>query len=521
MSWLLATTVALADVRRWAVVVGNNEGFVSSDPLYFAELDARKVELLLTSQGGVASGDMRVLLGRGRNDVVQALVALSEPIARARAAGEQTALFFYYSGHADGQQLQLGRGGLAWTDLERLLDDSGADVRVAFVDACQSGQLTRTKGGTLGPSFVFDVSERLDAAGSVFITSSTGDEASQESNTIGGSYFTHFLASALAGAADDNRDGLVTVAETYRYVYHQTVYQTASTRGGTQHPTYEWKLSGTGDVVLTFLDRGGGQLVFPASNPGTFAVFDTDRKLFVAEIEITDTDRRLTVPPGHYLVQQRYPTWLAVAKVSVAGRRATTLQSAQFSRFEYENDLAKGAVEKVVARARLPKLSARLGAGGRSFADPTVATGYFPATPAAGAELRLDWRSGQWVSADVFGGSDRADLAVEGLDWPVPVQVSMVTGGAGLGWATPPAAWRAGAGFHLDVVWIARDFPDAELERQELVTVAPGLLLFAGWYPGRFELEVQLRGSHLPYQLDDREKGLGMNSGLLLTGWRF
>lgn len=519
--WLLALQLALADVRRWAVVVGNNEGFPSAEPLYFAELDAKKVELLLTSQGGVARGDLRVLLGRGRNDVVQTLIALQEPIARARAAGEQTALFFYYSGHADAEQLQLGRTGLAWKELERLLDDSGADVRVAFVDACQSGALTRTKGGTLGPGFVFDVSERLDAAGSVFITSSTDDESSQESNAIGGSYFTHFLASALAGAADDDRDGRVTLAETYRYVYHQTVYETASTRGGTQHPTYEWKLSGTGDVVLTWLDRGGGQLVFPATNPGTFAVFDTDRKLFVAEINVSDADRRLTLPPGHYLVQQRFPTWLAVAKVAIAGRQSFTLQPAQFSRFEYENDLAKGSVDRVVARARLPRLSARLGAGARSFADAEVATAYFPATPAAGAELRLDWRTGQWVSVDLFGGSDRGELVVDGLDWTVPARISMVTGGAGMGWATRPAPWRAGAGLHLDVVWIARDFPDLGLERQELVTVAPGLLLFGGWYPGRFELEAQLRGSHLPYQLDDRERGMGLNSFLLLTGYRF
>lgn len=521
MSWLLLLPLALADVRRWAVVVGNNEGAADAGPLYFAELDARKMELILTAQGGVAAGDLKVLLGRDRNDLTQALIAVREPIAAARARGEQTAFVFYYSGHADGDALQLGRTDLGWAELERLLEATGADVRVAFVDACRSGSLTRTKGGTLAPSFVFDVSERLDAAGSVIITSSTDDEASQESDAIGGSYFTHFLASALVGAADDDGDGRVTLAETYRYVYHQTLYETADTRGGAQHPTYDWNLSGTGDVVMAWLDRGGGTLVFPAANPGSFAIFDSDRKLFVAEIEVAGAERRISVPAGHYLVQRRLPTHLAVAKVAVAGRQSVAVAPDAFTRLEYENDLAKGAIERTVARARLPRTSARIGVGTRAFADPAVQAAYFPTTATAGGEVRLDWRGGQWVSVDVFGGSARGDLAVPELEWPVATRLSTVTAGGGMGWATRPAAFRAGVGVHLQAFWAARDFPEDEVARQSMLTVAPGLLGFAGWYPGRFELELQLRAHHLPYRLDDRDRGLGVNDALLLTGYRF
>jgi hypothetical protein len=518
---LLLSTAAQAAVQRWAVLVGNNEGAAGSPQLYFAELDARKMQRILTDQGGVSEPEVKLLLGRSRSDVLFAVGALRESIAAARARGDQTVLYFYYSGHADATQLQLGRTGLTWTELEALLDKSGADVRVAFVDACQSGTITRAKGGTLAPSFVFDVSERLDYSGTVIITSSTGDEASQESDAIGGSYFTHFLASALTGAADENRDGLVTLSETYQYVYHKTVFETAGTRTGTQHPTNEWKLTGTGDLVMTELDRAGSTLLFPASNPGTFAVFDTDHKLFVAEVEVDDADRRLALRPGHYLVQRRFPTYLVVAKVAVPVYGSYTVDPASFTRSEYEEDLAKGSIDRVIARAKLPRLSARVLTGGRGFADAAVQASYFPSTAMAGAEVRFNWRSGQWMSADILGGSGTGELAVADLPYGVPTRVDTGAAGVAFGYATPDAPFRAGAGLRLEAFYLVRSFPDQGVPAQSIVTVAPGLEGWAGWYPGHFDLELQLRSHYLPYVVDDRDRGMGFNELLLGLGWRF
>lgn len=518
---LLLSLPASAAIQRWAVLVGNNEGGAGATPLYFAELDARKMQRILTDQGGISDPDVRLLLGRGRNDLLFTMGALREPIAAARARGDQTVVYFYYSGHADDTQLQLGRTGVTWAELETLLEKSGADVRVAFVDACQSGTITRTKGGTLAPSFVFDVSERLDSSGTVIITSSTGDEASQESDAIGGSYFTHFLASALTGAADENRDGQVTLSETYQYVYHKTVFETAGTRTGTQHPTYEWKLSGTGDLVMTELDRAGSTILFPATNPGTFAVFDQDHKLFVAEVEVTDTDRRLALRPGRYLVQRRFPTWLAVARISVPVYGSLTVDSDDFVRAEYEDDVAKGDIDRVIQQARLPRLSARVLTGGRGFADAAVQTAYFPSTPVAGVETRFNWRTGQWVAVDFLAGSGTGTLAVDELPYGIPTRVSSAAVGLEAGYATRQAPLRAGAGLRLEGFYLVRTFPDQGVASQSVTTIAPGLVAWAGWYPGRFELELQLRTHYLPYVVDDRDQGMAFNELLLGLGWRF
>lgn len=511
-------SVASAAVLRWAVLVANNEGFADTRPLYFAEADAKKMKNILLSIGGVEEGDIRLLLAKNRFDLLRTLADVRGPIAEARARGDQTVLYFYYSGHADADQLQLGRSAVSWGELQELLERSGADVRIAFVDACQSGAMT--KGGTLAPSFVFDVSERLDSAGTVILTSSTADEASQESNEVGGSYFTHFLASALTGGADEDFDGRVTLSEAYRYVYHETVLRTAATRGGAQHPSYDWQLSGTGDVVLTEMERAQATLVFPATNPGTFAVFDSERRMFVAEVEVFDQDRRLSLRTGEYLIQRRFPTHLAVAELRLPAG-TTTLQDDAFRPLEYEDDVAKGAINATIRQAKLPKLALGFNIGGLGFSDETVKAAYFPDSPLIGLEARFLWRDARWASFDVQTGATGADLVVEGLPYTIPTQQLTATAGGALGVATRPARFRLGGGIRIEGIYLQRTFPGQSVADQRLFTVAPGLAGFVGWYPGRTTVHAQLRSHYLPYLLDDRDLGLGYSSLLLGFGYRF
>lgn len=518
---LLLVASAIAGVQRFAVLVGNDEGFAGNAQLYFAEQDARKMGAVLADLGDVSGKNARLLLGGSRNQLLHAMADVRAPIAAARAAGDQAVLYFYYSGHADGQQLQLGRTWLTYPELEALLDASGADVRVAFVDACQSGALARKKGGTPAPSFVFDVHERLDSRGSVIITSSTGDEASQESDEIGGSYFTHYLASALGGGADDDEDGRVTLGETYRYVYHQVVYRTSSTRVGAQHPTYEWNLSGTGDLVITEIARAGAYLEFPAAQPGTFAVFDSERRVFVAEVEVEDRDRRLGVRPGRYLVQRRFPTFLSVADVTVGPRATLRIEASRFRRAEYEDDTAKGSIDATIARARLPRLSLHAVFGGRAFVDQQVQDEYFPGSVLAGVEARANWRDGRWMSADVLGGTGQGTLVLPELSYGIPVQVGSGTFGVGFGFATREALFQVGGGLHLEGVYLERSFPGAAEPAQSLFTIAPGGMAYVGWHPGRFEMELSLRTHYLPYVVDDRDVGMAFNELALSLGYRW
>jgi hypothetical protein len=510
-----------AAVRRFAVLVGNNEGSPGMHTLYFAEDDALKMERVLTTAGGYRAEDITVLLNERRNDVMEAMIAVREEIERAEAAGDETLFLFYYSGHADEDKLQLGSTYLPYEILDGMIERSGADVRLAFLDACQSGAMTGTKGGTRAPSFVFDVTERLGASGQVIITSSSSDEASQESDEIGGSYFTHFLTSGLLGAADGDGDERVTLEEAYQYVYHETVYRTAGSRTGTQHPTYEWDLAGKGDVVLTDLSAARTTLVFPPGMQGSYAIFDRGQRMFVAEVDMGGAEQKLSLHPGTYLVQRRHPTYLEVAQVRLDEGAEFRMADATFEAVEYEEDVARGAIDKKIRKANLPRLALRLNTGVLRAANLEVEQAYMPILPAAGAGARFAWRSGSWLAADFTTGTGSSVLSIDELQYEMDQSMTSVIVGAQGGWATRPRRVQAGFGGGVSGVYLRRSFPETSLPAQQLTTVAPCGTVWVGWHPGRFELDLELRSYLVPYQLDDVEQWLRFNQLHFGFGYRF
>jgi len=521
LSAALPAPSAEAAVRRFAVLVGNNEGRVADQSLYFAEDDALKMRAALTDLGGFEDEDIQLLLGRNRNQLLASMVEARSEIAQATAAGDEVVFLFYYSGHADDTGLQLGSTWLRFAELEELVDATDADVRLAFVDACNSGELTRgqdrEKGGVRAPGFVFDVTERLGASGTVIITSSSDDESSQESDEIGGSYFTYYLVGGLYGSADTNSDGVVTLSESYDYVYKETVMRTSGTRSGSQHPTFEWELSGEGDVVLAELDPAGSRLLFPAELGGTFAVFDVERRSFVGEVELADADRALAVRPGRYLVQRRYPTHLLVADLRIKDGESLDLSGAAFEPVEYEDDAAKGTIDKKIEVANRPHTAIRLIFGGAAPSQEDIKNKYFSGVGLAGAGVRADWDQ-KWAGVDIAAGTWPGQITP--IDDPVKATFTLTTGGVEAGWASRPAAIRAGVGLRLAGTYMQRDFDDDQLDTDAISTLSPGVTTWVGWWPNNFQLDLNLRVMRIPYNLDE-QGGFGVSEMYLGTGWRF
>jgi uncharacterized caspase-like protein len=92
----------------------------------------------------------------------------------------------------------LGRERFDYKELRDQLKGVNADVQIAILDSCSSGAFNRLKVGMRRSPFLFD--ESTEAAGHAFLTSSSASEAAQESDEIGGSFFTHYLLIALSGA---------------------------------------------------------------------------------------------------------------------------------------------------------------------------------------------------------------------------------------------------------------------------------------------------------------------------------
>src|SRR5690606_7614883 len=199
---------------------------------------------------------------------------------------------------ADERGLLLGGERFDYRAFRDRMNALGADVRIAVVDACASGALTRMKGGRAVPAFMVDKSSR--AEGYAFLTSSSASESAQESDLLRGSFFTHALNTGLRGAADASRDGKVTLHEAYQFAYHETLARTESTRGGPQHAGYEMQLSGSGDVVLTDLREATSSLVLAEELHGRLFIRDSLDHL-VAELQKpAGNEKSVGLPPGTY-----------------------------------------------------------------------------------------------------------------------------------------------------------------------------------------------------------------------------
>jgi hypothetical protein len=301
---LLAPAVAEAQTRRLAIVVGNNDGVGLRPPLRFAETDAFKLQRVLVDLGGFAGGDVQLLRGSRVAEVQRAFAAVrTRAEAARRDQGGKVVLLFYFSGHSDGEALELGRERLPFGDLRRWLAEAGADVRLAIVDSCKSGAMLGVKGGAQGPSFEIRFTDELASSGEAVLTSSAANELALESREVGASFFSHHLMSGLRGAADSSGDGQVTLAEAYRYAFTHTLVATANTLSGPQHPAYDYRLSGQGELVLTEVARRSALLVLP---PGSdrILVEDTAQGQVLAEVR-AGSARRLALPPGTYRLHGR------------------------------------------------------------------------------------------------------------------------------------------------------------------------------------------------------------------------
>ncbi len=294
---LLLASAAFAETRRLAIVVGNNAGSGDLAPLRYAESDAGKMARVMVELGDVLPDDVMLLQGQRVASVERAIGEVRDRVAFFKKSPDvRTVVFFYFSGHSDGEAIELGNEKLPYPRLKALLTGTAADVRLVVVDACRSGSGLREKGGKPAEGFTIKLSDTLQASGEAFISSSAADEAALESSEVMGSYFTHNFISGLRGAADASGDKLVTLAEAYKYAYDRTVSSTAMLPVGAQHPNYDFRLSGQGELVLSSLLKPSAMLVLPEADRAL--VTDLARDQVV--VEVVGGAKEVALAPGQY-----------------------------------------------------------------------------------------------------------------------------------------------------------------------------------------------------------------------------
>jgi hypothetical protein len=287
--------------RRLALVIGSHDGGDGRERLVYAGSDAAAFRRTLEELGGLTRGDATLLVDPDSLRVVRALDDLEERVRALKRTGARVEALVYYSGHANEKGILLGKQAIDYRVFRARMNSLGADVRIAVLDACESGALTRLKGGHTAPAFLVDRSTRSE--GYAILTSSSESESSQESDRVGGSFFTNALNSGLRGAADASRDGKVTLHEAYQFAYNETLARTETTRGGPQHAGYDIQLNGSGDVVLTDLRQASAFLDLSEDLSGRLFIRDSTDHLAAELQKPAGRDMRLGLSPGVYEVR--------------------------------------------------------------------------------------------------------------------------------------------------------------------------------------------------------------------------
>jgi hypothetical protein len=354
-----STATAQAEVKRYAFLIGANQGAASETPLHFAESDVDAVATTLINLGGFPSERVVRLHAPTPARVRKALVELGLHIqADLRASGGEAVLFAFYSGHADAQNLHLGGEEFPTEELSNLVRLSQAKLKVLLVDACRSGALTRVKGGRPVAPFQIGLQDMLRNEGYAIITSSSAGEDAQESEALRSSIFTHHFLAGLHGPGDVNRDHLVTLGEAYNYASEQTLKTSLGTLAGSQHATFEYDLRGRADPVLADLRNRGDRAELVLDTPGEYLLLDGETGALLFEALVKNADTPLLLEAGRYRVRARTRRQVFESEIQLEPGARRTLATSTMRAIPLAQVVRKG--ETTVSLASGPTVGASM-----------------------------------------------------------------------------------------------------------------------------------------------------------------
>lgn len=303
-----AKPVWAAAPRRLALLIGHNQAGGRVASLRFAENDVRKIRDALIQVAGYKPSGIKMILGQSAGVVRQAMASIKQRITQIkRSRPGPVFLLLYYSGHAKDGRLLLGKTDLPFRELRLFLKQSGASLRLALFDACETGKLTKLKGlrrKRRKRSPVLRWTPTM--SGEVVITATGARGSAHEDPGLRGGIFTHYFVSGLRGAADRDRNGRVTLGELYRYTYIRTLERTILSAYGPQRARVRKQISGEGQWVMASLRRPKSWLLLQKELTGAFYIWNTRRDTLLAEVsKHRGRAALIALAPGRYTLQWR------------------------------------------------------------------------------------------------------------------------------------------------------------------------------------------------------------------------
>ena len=285
-------------VDRYAIFIGSNKGGKGREQLLYAGSDAMNFQKTMTEIGGITDTNSYVLIDPSKEKIDETLRQISTKINTSESTAKRSEFIFYYSGHSDENALLLGDIPYDYSTLKAAITNVPSDIHVVILDSCYSGNFIRTKGGQKRKPFLLDDSSVV--SGHAYLSSSSDNEYSQESDEIESSYFTNAMITGLRGAADTSGDNKVTLNELYSYAFNDTLSKTESSKAGPQHPNFNITLVGSGDLVLSDISTAEAMLSLSKDAKGKFIIRNAEGKLISEINKVAGQPIYMALPAGQY-----------------------------------------------------------------------------------------------------------------------------------------------------------------------------------------------------------------------------
>ena len=210
------------DIQVWAVIIGV-ASYDHMPALRYTDDDAYRMYAFFKSPEGGALDDDHIKILIDEDATRERIMnTMNEVFGK---AGENDLIMLYFSGHGlKGSFLPIDFDGfnnkIYHEEINRILRNSKAKLKLCIADACHSGSLLAGRGDEIPETLqTFYKSLAQAGPGSALLMSSKSDETSLESKGLRQGVFSHFLIRGLKGEADSNKDALVSIQELYNYIF--------------------------------------------------------------------------------------------------------------------------------------------------------------------------------------------------------------------------------------------------------------------------------------------------------------
>jgi hypothetical protein len=333
--WVLVFVAGMglagAKVQSFAVFVGVDEGLPGDRVLKYASRDARAVAEIFRQLGPFDQERTVLLTNPTLPEFRSTLEEVRVSVKRLRKEGIQSLVLLYYSGHGSSEGLHVRGSRFSRQEIYGLMESMESNLKIFILDACESGDFLRRKGGEILPDREIVKEDRLGSQGMIVLSSSSQGEAAQESEDYRGSVFSHHLGNGLRGMADYNSDGQVTLLEAFEYARAATRAEEIMGQTGRQNPSFDFDVVGESDPVLSSLNRKSSRIVFEGMPVASLEIFNAQSQEMERRIWLTGKAKaEYYLPAGKYLLRYPDKKGFRVGSVDLTWSRETIVLPADF-----------------------------------------------------------------------------------------------------------------------------------------------------------------------------------------------